>query len=117
MGSARPLRTSARNAGSTFSSVLSKAHSRELPARSRIEEISVACPAVTTGRCAAGAFQHHLPAHELSIIFADGSGIWPESGVGKIGRAGPLPHIPERPTARARQGRTSLVKLMANHWV
>src|SRR4029453_16516909 len=105
--------TSARKAGSTSLSVSSKAHPRELPARRRREEIAVRGAAVPARGGAAGAFQHHLPAHELAVIFANGAVGSPEAWVGQIGAGGPLPDIAEQSAARARDDRSGLVELVA----
>src|SRR5688500_6169843 len=113
IGSERPFSTSARSAGSTFSSVLSKAHPRELPARGRREEAAVAGARMAAWSRAAGALQQHLAAHELAIIFANRALLGLEAGVGKESRAGPLPHIAERPAARFGEDRAGLVQLVA----
>src|SRR6476661_3921689 len=90
-----PARTSSRNAGSTRSSVFSKANPRKLPTRGWREEVAVGCPAVTARRCAACALEHELAAHEFSIVFAHCTGRSGEAGVGKIGALRPFPHVAE----------------------
>src|SRR4029079_13643834 len=98
VGSASPAITSARKAGSTAvsaSGVASKAYSRKLPAGGRREEIAVGGAAVAPQIGAAAALQHHLPAHELAIIFAARTFGGFEARVGKVGAGGPLPDVPE----------------------
>src|SRR4249919_4328641 len=106
--------TSARNAGSTFSSVLSKAYSRELPARGGREKIAVAGARMASRGGAAGAFQHHLAAHELAVILAHGARLWLEAGVGQIGGLGPLPDIAERSAARFGNDRSGAIELVTH---
>src|SRR5215204_4476582 len=106
IGSARPARTSARKAGSACpSAVASKPHPRELPARGGWEEVAVGGAAVPARGGAAGSLEHHLPAHELAIIFADRALGGLESGVGEEGAHRPLPDVAEQAAAGFRHDR------------
>ena len=61
---------------------------------------------------AAGAFQYELPAHEFPVILADRSLLWREAGIGKIGRAGPLPYVAKGSAAGRRGYGAELVELV-----
>src|SRR5689334_24708 len=119
IGAERPAITSSRNAaicsgGVCGSSVFSKAHPRELPARGRREEVAVGGAAVTARRRAARSLEHELPRHELPIIFADRARRRSEAGVGFEGALGPLPDVAEDAAAGPWNDGARLVELVAD---
>ena len=63
-------------------------------------------------RGAAGALEHELPAHELTVVFAHGARSRLEARIGQIGRAGELPAIAEQAFAAAGQRRRGGVELV-----
>src|SRR5579884_3894381 len=115
IGAESPASTSSRKAVVCGSSVLSKAHSRELPARGRREEVAVGSAAVPARSGAARALQHELPRHELAIIFADRAFGRSEAGVGRKGALRPFPDIAEQVAAAgARHYRFGFIQLIAS---
>src|SRR5512147_588688 len=56
---------------SRLSNELCQPQSAELPARRRIEEVSVAHALMAFGRCQRGATEHHLADHEFAVVFAE----------------------------------------------
>src|SRR5690349_12147448 len=65
----------------------------ELPPRVRGEEVAVRRADVPLRRRAGAAAQHHLPGHELAIVFAERARQRHEPPVGQIGAGRPLPHV------------------------
>lgn len=57
------------------------------------EEVAIAQPAMAFGRGAGSAPQHHLAAHEFSVVFAEGAPLRAIAGVRKVCTCRPLPHI------------------------
>src|SRR5437868_2076776 len=117
IGAERPASTSSRNASVCGSSVFSKAHSRELPARRRREEVAVGSTAVPARGGTACALEHELPAHELAVIFADGARGGRKAGEGIERAPGPFPDVAEQAAARKRQDRARMIELVADHGV
>ena len=72
-----------------------RAEARELPALMGIEEIAICPPHMAFRRHAGAAPKHELIAHELAVIFADGSGCGLEARIGEVGACRPFPHIAE----------------------
>ena len=65
-------------------------------------------------RGAARALENQLSGHEFAVVFADGSGGWRETGVGRVGTPGPFPDVTEHATSRARDYRSRDIELVAN---
>src|SRR5690606_40479041 len=78
-----------------ISKILGKSHAGELPALVGVKGVAVAGAQMAARRRAAAPAQDELPAHELSIIFADRAGGCTETRIGSIGAAGPFPHAAE----------------------
>src|SRR5580698_9930999 len=73
----------------------------ELPTRLRREEIPIGGADVGRRRNAGTAAQHHLPTHELAVVFAERTRQRPKAWVAKIGARRPLPTIPPPLALRA----------------
>src|ERR1700761_23039 len=95
----------ARLGAERTSSIIGKPHTAEGPARGGREEVAIGDPRVPLGRGHAAAAQHHLPGHELAVVFADRASRRAVARVGAVGARGPLPEISARLLeARDREG-------------
>src|SRR3569833_2455217 len=104
MGAVRPASRSSRKAsnwstGVCASSVLSKAHPRELPARRRREEVAVRGAAVPARRGAARTLEHQLARLELAVVLADCTFGGSKAGIGNEVALGPFPDVAEDASA------------------
>src|SRR5437868_10421453 len=117
IGAERPASTSSRNASVCGSSVFSKAHSRELPASRRLEEVAIGGAAVPARGGAACALEHELPAHELAVIFADRARGGRKAGEGIERAPGPFPDVAEQAGGGSRRDRVGMIELVADHGV
>ena len=86
------------------SSILGEPDSRELPARVGGEEVAVGRPDVRARRGARAAAEHVLVAHELAVVFAQGTGQRPIARIGCVRALGPLPDIAEELFGEAAAG-------------
>lgn len=64
--------------------ILGQTQSGKLPALMRIEEIAIGCPNVAAGRDARAAPQHHLVAHEFTVVLANGADGRTKSWIGDM---------------------------------
>src|SRR5512132_4130296 len=80
--------------------VLREAHPGELPALVWIEEVAIGRPQMAVRRDARSSAQDHLIAHELAVVFADGTGRRAITGIGCIRAARPFPDVAEHLTGR-----------------
>src|SRR5262245_15756809 len=72
-----------------------QAQAGELPAGVGWEEVPITGSDVRLRRRAGASLQHHLIAHELAVVFAQGAAIRPVSGIRRVRAACPFPNIPE----------------------
>src|SRR6185369_17789724 len=89
----RPTPTTCSTRPDSRRAIAGEAQPRELPARLRREEVAIGRADVRSRRHARAAAQHVLPAHELAVVFADSARRGPETGIGRVIAARPLPRV------------------------
>src|SRR5579862_4441753 len=89
-----------RHRDSSLVEIARQPHAGELPPRRSREEITIGRSNVRTRRRERAAAKHELIAHELAIVFADGTVRRAITGIRRIRALGPLPnvaeHLPQR---------------------
>src|ERR1700691_1388719 len=77
-------------------SVVGQSNAGELPARRRREEVAIRGPYMGGRRGHLSPAEHHLVAHALAVVLAEGAGEGMEARIRKISADGPLPDVAEK---------------------
>ena len=91
--------------------ILRQPKTRELPSRSRREEVTIGGPDMRRGCYARAAAQNHLRRHELAVVLSQRAGKGFVAWIAGVAACGPLPDIAEDLLQAGERGRPVRVQV------